>query len=901
MHTRPFVQPSSRCRSLVRAAGVAVAFSSLLTSPAFSQGQPGGGGPDLDEQVRAAITAPYLKPQEAAALRVAHGVPTPEDLASPAARATHALDRGAYADRSLTDPAANPLDRAEGALARGDFAAAEPLITGDSLRSLRLRAQLFYTLGRNAQCADVCKAAVKILTERTLTASDDIVDAVQCAAILATLVDTSASGGGDHQAMMAYLGRARELDPFSWRVPLLEAQLLLDKDNYTEARAAAITALSHNPACAQALTILGEIAVNSFDLDTARSIADRLDAYASMLPLDTPGGGADDNLGLILAKSQPSIEAAFIRVRASLRQNEAEDAASELDFAAKKLPNAPLLAEMRCAVAAASYSEPALATALSNFKAKFADNPSAEARVGQTFSDLRQYELAIKHLSNARALAPFWPGPQIDLGMVLVQAGRDDEARETLDAATRLDPFNVRATNSLRLVKEIAGYARVETPHFVVRAKPGIDALLAAEIAKGMEENHAVVTGDSPGSLNYAPPRKTFIDLMPDHAWFAVRIAGLPRIHTIAASTGPVIAMEAPREGKGHTGTYDWPRVMRHEYTHTVGLSRTNNRMPHWFTEAQAQYLEHAPRDYQTARLLSEAYQSDELFDFTQINVAFTRPKKPTDRQLAYAQGQWMYEYMVERFGATAPLTLMDLYAKGVREEAAVQQTFSISREQFLSDFKAWAKSQLLAWGMLRPEGQPSLEKLMSELPSPADGIEPQAPTREQLAGWLKQYPDNPDVLRLVLQAAFDESNGELPESNIGPLLRYAGVRPVDPFPHQQLARIYLAQGKHAEAIPHLEWLDARADRSAVYSTQLAGLYAQAGQWDLAAAKAERAARITPYGAQSRELAATIAVQRKDFATARRHLEFLVALEPDRDLHKRRLEALAKLEATPKP
>jgi tetratricopeptide (TPR) repeat protein len=888
MHTRPIALRNRRAACALIAAALAAA--PLLAQPGE---EPDDGAIKLDGQITAAITAPYLKPGEAAALRVKHGVPTAADLSSPAARAIHALQRGCYIDPSLSDPAADPLDRAEAAVARGDFTAAEPLLKdGDSLRTIRLRAQLAFTRGRTDAAIAAARAGVGRLAGGTLTSADDIVDGVLCAAMLARATDTSASGGGDHQAMMSFLAKARELDPFSWRVPLTEAQLLQDKDNYGEARAAATQALTHNPSCSAAYAILGDIAVSSFNLEAARSVADKLDQLAAMAPL-----GAEP-IDIIIAKAPPSLEAALIRVRASLRQNDPKEAAGELAYAAKRMPDAPLVAELACAVAAANYDDSALTSALDAFKARFGDSAAAEARVGQTLSDLRQYGPAVDHLKKARTLAPFWPNPQIDLGLVLVQAARDEEARGTLDAATKLDPFNVRAANTLKLVTEVATYARVETPHFIVRAKPGIDALLAAEVAKGMEENHAIVTSDAPGSLNYSPPQKTFIDLMPDHAWFAVRIAGLPKIHTIAASTGPVIAMEAPREGHGHTGLYDWPRVLRHEYTHTVGLSRTANRMPHWFTEAQAQYLEHAPRDYNTAKLLSEAFQSGELFDFTEINTAFTRPKKPNDRHLAYAQGQWMYEYMVERFGAPAPLTLMDLFTKGVREESAVQQTFHISREQFLTDFKVWAKKQLIEWGMLTPDGEPSLESLIKDLPKPQGGEDP-APTGEDLAGWLKDHPRNPDVLRLLLQTVMDERKGELLDTDLIMFVRYAEVRPVDPFPHQQLARIFLSQNKIEEAIPQLEWLDARETTTAVYATQLAGLYAKQQRWDMASQKAERAARIAPYNAQSRELAATLAVQRKDFPTARRHLTFLAALEPDRDIHTKRLEALKKLEETP--
>jgi hypothetical protein len=97
------------------------------------------------------------------------------------------------------------------------------------------------------------------------------------------------------------------------------------------------------------------------------------------------------------------------------------------------------------------------------------------------------------------------------------------------------------------------------------------------------------------------------IELHPDHKSFAVRITGMPWIHTIAASTGPLIALEAPREGAPalHLGTFDWQEVLRHEYVHTVTLEQTRNRIPHWLTEAAAVTMETAPRKYETCQMLA--------------------------------------------------------------------------------------------------------------------------------------------------------------------------------------------------------------------------------------------------------------------------------------------------------
>ncbi|MFM8699515.1 MAG: hypothetical protein ACKOF7_12850, partial [Phycisphaerales bacterium] len=79
-----------------------------------------------------------------------------------------------------------------------------------------------------------------------------------------------------------------------------------------------------------------------------------------------------------------------------------------------------------------------------------------------------------------------------------------------------------------------------------------------------------------------------------------MRITGMPSVHTMAASTGPLIALEAPREGAPqlHLGRFDWEDVLRHEYVHTVTLDRTRNRIPHWFTEALATRLETKPRSF---------------------------------------------------------------------------------------------------------------------------------------------------------------------------------------------------------------------------------------------------------------------------------------------------------------
>jgi hypothetical protein len=377
--------------------------------------------------------------------------------------------------------------------------------------------------------------------------------------------------------------------------------------------------------------------------------------------------------------------------------------------------------------------------------------------------------------------------------------------------------------------------------------------------------------------------------------------------------------MEAPRDGAGHmAGPFDWARVVQHEYTHTVTLARTKNRLPHWFTEASAVYLEDSPRDGSTVELLARAYATDTLFDLDEINIAFVRPKRQTDRALAYAQGHWMYEFIIEAFGKDAPLTLMDRYATGEREASAMQRVLGVSREEFLSRFRVWAGERLAGWGMLASDAVPDVPRLMRAEIEAADEGEREglrslnAPTAEMTARWLLAHPENPFVLELALRERVEASKGKLTEADVPLALRYAAVRPMDPYPRKLLAAMYVAQGSatgeagptdHGEradpAIAHLEYLDAREQHSNSFAIELARRYANVGELPAALAKAVRATQIAPYDARSREVAAGIAIRAGDMVVAERQIRALMLLEPTREIHTKRLEALKALGQAP--
>ena len=854
--------------------------------------------PKLAASISRLLAGSVLDEEQKRQFRLAHGLWTDADLQSPADRARAALVTGNLDDSSLRDPQADLLDRAQAMVLRGELDDALTLLGSQgSMRAIGLRAQALETLGRFGRADAALEPLVERMGARSIASADELADGVEALMVRSRLRGPGRAGKADVDAalLMQMLSRGRtDLDRLAWQPRLVEAAFLMQRDNRAQSVQALKEVLSLNPRVSGAWAMLGEFAVDSFDFPQAESIALRLEVLA-------PG----------------SIDAVLIRARAALRKRDPERANRLLDEAIKRFPYERRLRELRAGAAAGAFDivdaqtrldaldalNDAQAASFSGAKQDVlvpkdhaknthkTGSPDGYLAVGKVLAEARQYDLAADMLMTAANRQPQLPTPWIELGLLQMQAGRDMRAKDALEHALALDPFNVRALNSLSLVKMLNSFGHLESAHFLVRYKPGVDEILAKEMVPVLEDIYARVC--SPSMFDHEPSQKTTIELMPDHASFAVRISGMPAIHTMAAATGPVIAMETPREGPGHkVGPYDWPRTIQHEFIHTVTLARTHNRIPHWFTEAAAVWGEGGPVPSSWWPLLAQAYATDSLFDMDTISLRFVRPLKPTDRTQAYAQGQWMYQYMVERWGNHAPLTLMDLYAKGESQNDGMLEALGMSPEAFFEDFKAWAGEQLIEMGLRLPAGMPDIVEILGD---------PAKATEAQLTEALKAHPNQPELLELAVAQTLKAADGHVDVSLVLLLKRLAIVRPREPEPHRLLVRYAIdreSQGQtldpevQAALIANLEFLDAREEHSPAYAIELAQRYAAQGNLDKAWSRVVRATHIAPVEPRVREEAARIALLRGELSMAEHQIEVLTKLEPDRTLHQRRLKAI---------
>ncbi|MGI9013492.1 MAG: tetratricopeptide repeat protein [Phycisphaerales bacterium] len=865
---------------------------------------------ELAEPARKAINATWLTDEERSALRVFHGVWIDADLDSPGLQAVVALNAWDFAHPSLNDPA-TPIElRAEALQRAGQLHEAVDLLQGvDSFSASRIRAESLELLGDFAEADRAVDAPVEQLLARKLDDAVALTEGVRALVVRSRLRGQPAR---DYQTMLDLLGQARStFNRLYWPAILTEADLLVSKDNAIEAIDALHEVLSLNPRCADAWFRLGLVALGRFDFDSARGAGralKRLNPYHPLAHL------LEAEIGLIQGDPAYSLE--------------------QIEHVLTRMPQQRDALQIQAAALALQYNDDALQKALDAYDTLSPGSALAYNKVGTILSFDRQYEQAAEMLNEAIARQPRWPTPQVELGLLELQSGRDALALDALQRVASLDPFNKRAANSLFLLQELMQhFKQVETEFFIIRYSPESgDQVLVDQMVRKLDDIHRTVAD----RFSHEPARKTIIELMPDHKWFGVRISGMPFIHTIAACTGPVIAMEAPREGPRqlHLGTFDWPRVLQHEYTHTITLSQTSNRIPHWLTEAAAVSMEHAPRDHDRVMALVNAWREKRLFDLEEINWAFVRPKRPGDRSLAYNQGFWMVQFMNETFGESALIRLLERYDMGDREEDALPQTLGVSREEFYTRFLAWADEQISAWGYNPTPSRTDLEDeirsadpelsalqqkqnaaylkamaniLVSRIGSPVKPDEqildasnwpaqPRVPveiTDEHVTQWLELYPDNPDVLEIAIGRTLAMA-GQPTFEHVPLLERYLEARPADPSPHRPLALIWQQSSNPERAIPHLEELDIRSEYDEVYAVALAKLYRDTGDSGRALQKITRAVNINAYHAPHRELAAAIAIEAGRLDLAREHIIALTILEPDRAQHEKRLEAIDK-------
>ncbi len=441
----------------------------------------------------------------------------------------------------------------------------------------------------------------------------------------------------------------------------------------------------------------------------------------------------------------------------------------------------------------------------------------AYVEVAEQLGAMRQYPRSAAMYRIAVDRAPWWPMPRNGLGLLYTQSGDEDSARQVLEAAHGLDPFDTRTTNYLRLLDQMKGYARKESDHFIVIYDGKQDPMIPEYFSDYLESVYPQVCG----AFEYEPKVKTMIEVFPTHDEFSVRTTGAPWIATVGASTGRIIALVAPRKGSATMGPFNWSQVLRHEFTHTVTLGATDNRIAHWFTEGLAVQQEHSPVRWEWVPMLYNAVTKRQLLGMDDLTWGFVRPRRPIDRQLAYAESSWICQYIEEKYGHQAILAMLDQFRLGSSQDDVFQNSIHKSQAEFFEEFQGWCQKQVDAWGY----DEATSQRAASLVEEGKNLIQ------------RKEYAKAVTVWEMVVK-----------------------LRPMDLLPHQRLAGLYMtkALNQPTKAVEQLHILSRVELNDNRFAKGAARIYRDIGDLDNAAAEGLRAVYTDPYDMSAHKLLADI-------------------------------------------
>lgn len=596
---------------------------------------------------------------------------------------------------------------------------------------------------------------------------------------------------GLHQQILDLFTRSYDvIDREYWPAHRAAAEYFWAHDQEKEATEELAGALAGNPRDEESLGLSAKISLEDFDFDSAdRAIAD--------IRQVNPG----------------SITADLLEGRSLLQQRRAADAEVVLGRVVKKMPANIEAMGLLASAAALRLEEGTEKQILAEIEKIAPQDATAYEELGDQLGGMRQYPRAEAMYKMAIARAPWWAQPRNALGLLYTQSGDEAQARVALTAARALDPFNLRTANYLQLLDNLDHFARKESAHFVISYDAKTDAILADYFSEYLESIYPVICG----TFHHELAVKTYIEIFPTHAEFSVRTTGTPWIGTVGASTGRVVALVSPREGENTLGTFNWAEVLRHEFTHTVTLSATDNRISHWMTEGLATLEEGTPMRWEWVPMVYLAVTKDQLFPIGQLTFSFIRPKRSADRQLAYAESYWICQYIRDHqgWGWPAILKMMDGYREGKTEPEVFRGALGMSDTEFFKQFTAWARRQVAGWGY-----DPASDAKYDAMRAEAEGLVAD-----------KNYEDAIELWKKI-----------------------AELRPMDELPHKRLAGLYLALKDNAGAISELRVLDTLSLKDNAYAKAIARLYGGMGDWKNAAGFALRAVYINPYDRGAHEL-----------------------------------------------
>ena len=640
-------------------------------------------------------------------------------------------------------------------------------------------------------------------------------------------------------------------DANNWQASYEAGRLFAEKYNQADASKEFKKALAANPNAAEVHVALGELSLGEFEVGAAQTACDRA-----------------------LEINPQLLSAWHLKADIHLANFDPRQCIGVLTDALKLHPTSEETLG-RMAAAYASIDGLSRTTADSRFGKLVAEVTMRNPHAGVFFTSLadsldrlRRWPAAAQYYQEAMTRMPQLIAPPGQLGMMLMRLGEEERAKQVLDEAFKIDPFNVRVNNTLKVLEVLEGYETLETEHFRIKFSPDKDKLLAHYMGQWLEDVYPQLVRQ----MGFAPPEKSLFEVFSQakntdgHGWFSARMVGLPNIHPIGACAGKIVALQSPNEGEHR---FNWSRVLKHEFVHVINLQQTDFNIPHWFTEALAVLNEGYPRPQIWNDLLVENSARGKLFNLDSINLGFIRPHSSAEWTLAYCQAELYAEYMLERFGDDAIAKMLAAYHDNLTTPEALQKAFAIDQPGFEQGYQEFVKTIIAGL----PAGAKQREMSLGEL---------------QKA--LAKNGKDPNLLAKMAQAQLDRRNYAEARRSVGAAL---AVEPRHALASYVRARLHLLVGENKEALACLEaGLDRQSPQENLLAL-LAGLKLKAEDYRSAVDLYELGAERDPQGTKWHKALSVVYLKSGDQKKLAKVLTKLALVDPDDFPVRKKLAQLA--------
>jgi tetratricopeptide (TPR) repeat protein len=474
-----------------------------------------------------------------------------------------------------------------------------------------------------------------------------------------------------------------------WQGEYEAGRVFMDKHNKPAAFRAFERAMTINPRSAEVLVCKGQMAASQMEFKDA-------DKYATQA-----------------LKVNPSY------VPALCLMAEVHWFSSETDAAMKRLVKAravnPRDEATLARIAACSYAQNKQDDFQALVKEAQNNNPKCYTFYTDLASLLEQRKFnadAEKYYNLAIAMQPKFSEAQTGLGMLYMRMAKEAEARKVLESGLEADPFNVRVSNSLKVLDHLEAYETLKTKHFIIRFDKKNDTVLANFMAIYLED----IYNDLADQFDYRPEGPFQIQIFKRHDMFSGRIVAVPDLHTIGACTGPLVAMVSPHDtAKIIAKPFNWNRVIRHELVHVFNLQQTRGKVPHWFTEGLAVRYEGPNIPPSWHALLADKFNANDLLDLDNILLGFIRPRSPLQWQQAYLQSLLYVEYLTKTHGEKSIGKMLAAFAAGLDTGPALEKACNVKQADFEKGYRAFLAEKVKNTPARQVRKEMTLKELRAE------------------------------------------------------------------------------------------------------------------------------------------------------------------------------------------